>query len=446
MTTTTNNEQKKLNFSSEREQSQACLNSAEHEKNQGRKVLNVPNLRFPEFQGEWEKKSLGEIGDSFIGLTYKPTDVVSKGGFIVFRSSNIQNGCMDYKDIVRVNKNVKEKLITKKSDLLVCARNGSARLIGKNAILHDADANQTFGAFMMVFRSDKNHFVHQLLNTRRYSSQVSENLGARINQITSSDLSSFEFFFPTENSEMNKIAALLDLLDERIAIQNKIIEDLKKLKAAIIEKVFCSPNQEYPMCRIEGFEQALSTYKMSDFSSRIATKNKDSKCSLVLTIAAQYGLVNQESFFNKSVASENLTGYYLLHKGEFAYNRSYSAGYDWGVVKRLDNYDEGVLSTLYICFKINETIVDSDYLAYYFESSKWHKGLFDIAGEGARNHGLLNVSMTDYFNTKHRFPVIEEQKAIAKMLNTIAEKERKATLLGECYQKQKQYLLCQMFT
>ena len=364
----------------------------------------------------------------------------------MFRSSNIQNGCMDYKDIVRVNKNVKEKLITKKDDLLVCARNGSARLIGKNAILHEADANQTFGAFMMVFRSDKNHFVHQLLNTRRYSSQVSENLGARINQITSSDLSSFEFFFPTENSEMNKIAALLDLLDERIATQNKIIEDLKRLKSAIIEKVFCSPNQEYPMCRIEGFEQALSTYKMSDFSSRIATKNKDSKCSLVLTIAAQYGLVNQEYFFNKSVASENLTGYYLLHKGEFAYNRSYSAGYDWGAVKRLDNYDEGVLSTLYICFKINETIVDSDYLAYYFESSKWHKGLSDIAGEGARNHGLLNVSMTDYFNTKHRFPVIEEQKAIAKMLNTIAEKERKATLLGECYQKQKQYLLCQMFT
>ena len=198
--------------------------------NNKNKKPNVPNLRFPEFQGEWEKKSLGEIGDSFIGLTYRPTDVVSEGGLIVFRSSNIQNGCMDYKDIVRVNKNVKEKLITKKDDLLVCARNGSARLIGKNAILHETDANQTFGAFMMVFRSDKNHFVHQLLNTRRYSSQVSENLGARINQITSSDLSSFEFFFPKENSEMNKISALLDLLDERIATQNKIIEDLKKLK------------------------------------------------------------------------------------------------------------------------------------------------------------------------------------------------------------------------
>ena len=246
-------------------------------------------------------------------------------------------------------------------------------------------------------------------------------------------------------TEQKKIASLLTLLDERISTQNKIIEDLKMLKSAIIEKIFCSPNQERPICRVEGFEHPLITYKMSDFCSRIATKNKEAKCSLVLTIAAQYGLVNQESFFNKSVASENLTGYYLLHKGEFAYNRSYSAGYDWGAVKRLDRYDEGVLSTLYICFKINKTIVDSDYLAYYFESTKWHRGLSDIAGEGARNHGLLNVSITDYFNTKHRFPVIEEQKAIAKMLNAITEKERKATLLGECYQKQKQYLLRQMF-
>ena len=157
---------------------------------------------------------------------------------------------MDYKDIVRVNKNVKEKLITKKDDLLVCARNGSARLIGKNAILHETDANQTFGAFMMVFRSDKNHFVHQLLNTRRYSSQVSENLGARINQITSSDLSSFEFFFPTENSEMNKIAALLDLLDERIATQNKIIDKLQSLIKGVAQKIVHSnkPNVRLSEC------------------------------------------------------------------------------------------------------------------------------------------------------------------------------------------------------
>ena len=245
--------------------------------------------------------------------------------------------------------------------------------------------------------------------------------------------------------EQKKISTLLRLIDERISTQSKIIEDLKKLKSAIIEKVYCSPKQEEPELRLYGFRGSLSTYTMSDFCMRMTTKNTSNQCSLVLTIAAQYGLVDQESFFNKSVASENLSGYYLLSKGDFAYNRSYSAGYAWGAVKRLNDYEEGVLSTLYICFKIDEAIVDSDYISHYFESTKWHRGLSEIAGEGARNHGLLNVSMTDYFNTKHRFPLIEEQKAIAKMLNAITEKERKATLLGECYQKQKQYLLRQMF-
>ena len=184
---------------------------------------------------------------------------------------------------------------------------------------------------------------------------------------------------------------------------------------------------------------------MKNFCFRITDKNKENKCSLVLTIAAQYGLVDQESFFNKSVASENLTGYYILNKGDFAYNRSYSSGYAWGAVKRLDNYSEGVLSTLYICFRADESIVNSDYLSYYFESSKWHKEVSDISGEGARNHGLLNISVSDYFNTEHRFATMSEQKRIASMLNAIVIKEQNAIELGKLYSKQKQYLLRQMF-
>ena len=209
-----------------------------------------PSLRFPEFTGEWKEFSLGEIGDSFIGLTYKPTDTVPNGGIIVFRSSNIQDGCIDYKDIVRVNKKVRENLITKNGDLLICARNGSSRLIGKNALLHRTDANQTFGAFMMVFRSDKNHFVHHLLNTKRYTSQVAENLGARINQITSSDLSSFRFFFPKDDKEMTRIASLFDLLDGRIAVQNRLIDRLQSLMIGIAQKIAHSnkPNVRISDC------------------------------------------------------------------------------------------------------------------------------------------------------------------------------------------------------
>ena len=362
----------------------------------------------------------------------------------------LNNAVITY-DCIKASVDVTEKELSdfsvEKGDMLFQRSSETLEDVGRANVYMD-DKTAVFGGFVIRGKRkgeyDPQYFNYLLRSPFARKRIIPMGAGAQHFNIGQEGLSKVKLHF-ANIEEQKKIGKMLSLLDERIATQNKIIEDLKKLKSAIIEKVFCSPNQKNPMCRIEGFEQALTTYKMSEFSSRIATKNKDSKCSLVLTIAAQYGLVNQESFFNKSVASENLTGYYLLHKGEFAYNRSYSARYDWGAVKRLENYDEGVLSTLYICFKINEAIVDSDYLAYYFESTKWHRGLSDIAGEGARNHGLLNVSITDYFNTKHRFPVIEEQKAIAKMLNTITEKERKATLLGECYQKQKQYLLRQMF-
>lgn len=421
--------------------------------NNEHKKLNVPNLRFKEFQGEWEKQKLCDIS-SIIGRIgfrgYTTNDIVEKGmGAIALSPTNIVNNQLTYdKDNTYISMSKYEEspeIMIKRGDVIF-VKTGST--VGKVAYVDKMICKTTLNPQVVVLKDIKcdNYILSVIMSTRKFQNKIQRiTVGGAVPTLSQMAMGNIFISLPAAK-EQEKISKFISLIDERIVTQNKIIEDFKKLKAAIVEKVFCSPNQEYPMCRIEGFEQALSTYKMSDFSSRIATKNKDSKCSLVLTIAAQYGLVNQESFFNKSVASENLTGYYLLHKGEFAYNRSYSAGYDWGVVKRLDNYDEGVLSTLYICFKINETIVDSDYLAYYFESSKWHKGLSDIAGEGARNHGLLNVSMTDYFNTKHRFPVIEEQKAIAKMLNTIAEKERKATLLGECYQKQKQYLLCQMFT
>lgn len=163
-------------------------------------------------------------------------------------------------------------------------------------------------------------------------------------------------------------------------------------------------------------------YNLYEFATRVTRKNKDNVSNLPLTISAQYGLVDQVSFFNKTVASKDMSGYYLLKNGEFAYNKSYSNDYPWGAIKRLDLYDMGCLSTLYICFKTNDNIVNSNYLVHYFESSKWHKQVADIAGEGARNHGLLNIVVNDFFNTKHAVPTIENQIKIAGFLDLIEKR------------------------
>ena len=163
-------------------------------------------------------------------------------------------------------------------------------------------------------------------------------------------------------------------------------------------------------------------YNLYEFATRVTRKNKDNVSNLPLTISAQYGLVDQVSFFNKTVASKDMSGYYLLKNGEFAYNKSYLNDYPWGAIKRLDLYDMGCLSTLYICFKTNDNIVNSNYLVHYFESSKWHKQVADIAGEGARNHGLLNIVVNDFFNTKHAVPTIENQIKIAGFLDLIEKR------------------------
>lgn len=162
-------------------------------------------------------------------------------------------------------------------------------------------------------------------------------------------------------------------------------------------------------------------YALSDFATRITRRNKNNESSLPLTISAQYGLVDQITFFNKTVASVDLSGYYLLYNGDFAYNKSYSNDYAWGAVKRLDKYEKGCLSSLYFVFHPTDK-VDSDYLTHYFETSKWHKGISDIAGEGARNHGLLNMAVDDYFATKHYLPSLSEQKKIACFLNLITKR------------------------
>ena len=182
------------------------------------------------------------------------------------------------------------------------------------------------------------------------------------------------------------------------------------------------PKGNVPNVRFLEFEGEWEKMRLDAFTKRVMRKNKSNQSRLPLTISAQYGLVDQITFFNKVVASTDLSNYYLLKKGEFAYNKSYSSDYPWGAIKRLDNYDQGTLSSLYICFAPQDNVI-SDFILQYFESPKWHKGISEIAVEGARNHGLLNVSVQDFFHTYHYVPKDKkEQIKISKLLMLLDER------------------------
>ena len=176
-----------------------------------------------------------------------------------------------------------------------------------------------------------------------------------------------------------------------------------------------------PAIRFKGFSDAWEQRKLGELVDRVVRKNTNNESTLPLTISAQYGLVDQITYFNNRVASRDVSNYYLVLNGEFAYNKSTSDGYPFGAVKRLDLYEKGVLSTLYIVFAPKkEQQIDSDYLTVFFDTDRWHKGVAERAAEGARNHGLLNISAEDFFDIDLSVPKdIVEQKQIGAFIRQL---------------------------
>ena len=175
-------------------------------------------------------------------------------------------------------------------------------------------------------------------------------------------------------------------------------------------------NKKAPKLRFKGFTDDWEQHKLSEITARVTRKN-GSQSDLPLTISAQDGLVDQRKYFNRQVASRDMSNYYLIKKGEFAYNKSYSEGYPFGAVKRLDYYDMGALSTLYILFEITDKNISSDFIVSYYMTHLWHKEISKQAAEGARNHGLLNISTEDFFDSELNIPnSIEEQVKIGNFI------------------------------
>ena len=225
--------------------------------------------------------------------------------------------------------------------------------------------------------------------------------GARSDRFSIKDSVFFEMPIPIPHiDEQKKIGAFLDKLDSLITLHQRKYDKLTKVKKAMLEKMFPENGSPYPEIRFKGFTDAWEQRKLSDMVERVTRKNENRESELPLTISAQYGLIDQNEFFDKRIASRDVSGYYLLKKGEFAYNKSTSSDAPWGAVKRLDRYEMGVLSTLYIVFALKENgNIDSDFLVSYYDTDCWHKGVQAIAAEGARNHGLLNITPADYFET-----------------------------------------------
>ena len=252
------------------------------------------------------------------------------------------------------------------------------------------------------------YFVYMMLVSSVYkekiTSMASGTSGSMYN-IPKETFLNLQLVVPVQTSEQRKIGQVLRQLNDLITLHQRKYDKLQVLKKAMLEKMFPKNGSSVPEIRFKGFTDAWEQRKLGEIVERITRKNENLESTLPLTISAQYGLIDQNEFFDKRIASKDVSGYFLVKNGEFAYNKSTSSDAPWGAIKRLDRYESGVLSTLYIVFKISdERKTSSDYIVTYYNTDLWHKGIQAIAAEGARNHGLLNVAPADFFETNLTMP------------------------------------------
>ena len=291
--------------------------------------------------------------------------------------------------------------------------NGKAVICGLHTI-HGRDNQQKTVVGYKGYAFSSTAFHHQI---RRIAQ------GTKIYSINSKNFSECYIGVPSKE-EQRKIATLLRLIDERIATQNKIIEDLKKLKSAIIE--------------IEYTPNTKTTSHIGNVIEQISKRNKNNAIQNVLSVSNRQGFIKQsDQFENRNVASEDTSNYKIVEKNDFAFN---PARINVGSIARLTTFEKGIVSPMYICFRTQENVAP-EYIDFFFESKHFYceiqKRLEGSVRQCLSFEGLCNIPLS--------LPSFEMQQLIGKRLFTLGQKIKTETDLLELLNKQKQYLLRQMF-
>lgn len=401
----------------------------------------VPELRFHGFEGEWKETVLSDILRER-NEQFPETEEYPLMAFIANVGVAPKGDRYDRGALVKDAKSKKYKR-TQLGDFIYSSNNLESGSIGQNNY-GNASISPVYSIFEINKKFDST-FMGTLLTKKEFiSKMVQYRQGVVYGQwkIHESEFLKLQILAPTL-AEQQKIASCLSSLDELIAANQQQADSLKAHKKGLMQQLFPQPGATTPQRRFPGFEGEWEEKKLWNVFTRITRKNAEDNKN-VLTISAQYGLVSQTDFFNKSVAAADVTGYYLLEKGDFAYNKSSSSGNPVGVIKPLKMYDKGVVSTLYICFSCNEP--DSiPFWEQYFNAGCLDSEIRTIAQEGARNHGLLNVPTTDFFTLKVLVPTLAEQQKIADCLSALDEQISAQQQKVDALKEHKKGLMQQLF-
>ena len=380
-----------------------------------------PAIRFKGFTDSWEQRKFDKWGDFYYGHSCPKWSVTEDATIPCIRYGELYTKFGAKIDKVYSYTNMPtEKLRFSKGTEVLIPRVGEDPM-DYNHCTWLSLKDVAIGEMISVFNTDQDPlFSATMFNATLQKEFAIRVEGGSVTNLYFDKLRNIDISYPLL-AEQKKIAAFFENLDHLITLHQRKYDKLQIIKKAMLEKMFPQNGSCFPEIRFKGFTDSWEQRKLGDVVNRVTRKNQDLVSELPLTISAQYGLIDQNEFFDKRVASKDVSGYYLIENGEFAYNKSTSTDAPWGAVKRLDHYENGILSTLYIVFGIKENNpIDSNFLVSYYNTNLWHKGIREIAAEGARNHGLLNIVPADFFETELMIPQdIEEQKQIGKFFKEL---------------------------
>lgn len=379
---------------------------------------------------DWETKKLGDLGEIINGLTYSPNEI-SDDGILVLRSSNIKDRQLVYTDNVFVKADKYNPV--KKGDVLICVRNGSKSLIGKNALITAEAEGYAFGAFMAVFRSDYNNYLYQIFGTDLFQKEIHKNLGATINSINGSDLKLFKLPIPPL-PEQQKIAAILSTWDDAIFILKQTSETLRDRNKGLAQQLLTGKK------RLKGFNDSWLTKRIKDFSLEISSKNKEDEDLIVLSCTKHRGLIPSLEYFGRKIYSDNLKTYKIVEKNVFAYATNHI---EEGSIGYQSKYEKALISPMYTVFKTDDDINDEFLFrvlksnTYIQEYQKRMEGSIDRRG---------GLRWQEFSKIKVSVPSYEEQTAIALALETADQELKSYETKLEALQLQKKGLMQQLLT
>ena len=365
-----------------------------------------PKIRFKGFSDDWEQRELEEVAKYRNGKAHENC-IDDNGKYIVVNSKFVSTD-----GGVKKFSNLQNEPLFKNEIAFVLSDVPNGRALARTFLIEKADKytlNQRI-AGITPLSGIYPYYLYILMNRHPYFLAFDD--GAKQTNLSVSDVMEFESYYPIYD-EQKKIGECFHSIDKLITLHQRKLEKLMNVKKSMLEKMFPKQGSKVPEIRFNGFTDDWEQRKLKDLVDIVVRKNTNCESTLPLNISAQYGLVDQVTYFNNRVASRDVTNYYLVLNGEFAYNKSTSDGYPFGAVKRLDMYKKGVLSTLYIVFVPKDKYrVNSDFLTIFFDTNRWHKGVAERAAEGARNHGLLNITADDFFDIDLLLPkeIVEQVK------------------------------------